>query len=574
MSAAGMTTADHARADTASVAPLERLFWIVAATLLSVLFTGYVPYFNNNIYHLPILKADYDLPQFADDAFVQSLRHFSSGFWMLFAGSARFIAPKLFLFIAFLLSRALMMAASLSLAARFGYRGRVFTGLFLLLFAVSPLARGYAPGGGGLDIEYFSHSELANAVLLFCLSAALARRHLLSVFLACLTFWLNAFMAVWLAPLWLAVIAVQWRAGEIDPKRLALAVGGGTLLGLPLLLPVLHAVLAKAGSGAAPDYSYAAFLRGFFPFHFFMDSLPREDHVMIGLLVAALLPLPWLLKANGRMFLALSLAATALLTVGSLVPLVTESRLILNLHFIRSAVLLQLLAVTGMAMLAAGWVSNGPQRHDRVFGLLLASMLVFGRPAFTAMLVLLAYRAWIEARLRPTVLDSDLLVKASGAVFALSLAFTGPMLFSLWQEMRNLSAITGTWERAGRWMRDNSPPDALVLLPIRAEPLPPGTSPAARFLDMEMAGFVATSERSIWTNYKFGAAAMWAPENFRTWRSRYDEVLRLDTAAQRIAYASAHGISHVASFCDAAVSIPPAYRDGDLCIYGPLTRNP
>lgn len=547
---------------------LERFVWIAAAMVLSLLFTGYIPYFNNNIYHLPILRADYDLPQFAGDAFVQSLRHFSSGFWMLAAGSAAWIPPRLFLFAAFLISRALMMAAALGLAERFGYGGRRFTGLFLLLVAISPLARGYAPGGGGLNIEYFSHSELANATLLFSLSAAMAGKFGRSVFLACLTFFLNAFMAVWLAPLWLAIVFEMTRRGDAPLLKILRSATIGGLAGLPLVLPVVHAVLGSGDVGKAADYSYAAFLRGFFPFHFFMDALPRSEHVQLCLFAVVMLFLYRALPRNGRLFLAASLASIALLAIGSILPLLSENRFLLNLHLIRSAVLLQIFTVLGLAMAAAGWISQPKDRHESTLGFLMAALLVIGHAALAGMAGILAYRAIFEQRVRLTALDSALMQKGCIAFLTLVTGLAVPtQLFPRLNDMSNLSAVTAQWERAGDWMRVNTPATSTILLPVRVEKLPTGANPRSVYLDYEISGFVATSGRSIWTHYKFGAAAMWSPGNFKEWRKRYDEVLALDTIQERIAYASTNHITFLATFCDLVVAKAPVYRDGDLCIY-------
>ena len=79
------------------VLDLPHWMLIAAVTVISFLYSGYSPVFNNNIYHIPLLLESYDLPQFSGDAFIQSLRHFSSGFWILFAGAGQVVGVKLFL---------------------------------------------------------------------------------------------------------------------------------------------------------------------------------------------------------------------------------------------------------------------------------------------------------------------------------------------------------------------------------------------------------------------------------------------------------------------------------------------
>lgn len=541
---------------------------VIAAALLSILYSGWVPYFNNNIYHLPILRADYDLPQFTDDAFIQSLRHFSSGFWLILAGSARLVAPHLLLLTAFILSRVLMLAAAVHLARSLGFRGKAFDLLFLLLLAVSPLTRGYAPGGGGLDIDYFSHSELANAVLVLSLSMAIRGATGLSVFLACVTFFLNAFMAVWLAPLWLAVTACRIiRHGEPLVAAVRRAVFG-TLAGLPLVLIVVKTVVSGAAAAAAPDYSYAAYLRAFFPYHFFLDSLAPKDLILIGLFSIALLASAPLMRKEKALHLAAVLAAIGLLAAGAIVPLLTESRFILNLHLIRSAVLIQLLAVLGLSMIAAGMATATERPDNRLIGLLLSAMIVVGSPGLPAALLLVGYASWGVKRLPIPLLDRPGLLLAGRGLLAASLAFsvTSGLLPSL-KDSRTLGAISGQWARVGAWVADNTPATSLILLPVGTEIPPPAASPQARLLAFDVTGFMATAGRSVWTNYKFGAAPMWAPSTYAEWHRRYGEVQALATAQARIAYAANNGIDIVITFCDADAGIAPLHRDGDLCIY-------
>ncbi|MBB4066397.1 hypothetical protein [Gellertiella hungarica] len=540
---------------------------VTGAALLSILFSGYVPFFNNNIYHLPILRADYDLPAFADDTFVQSLRHFSSGFWMVFAGSATLVPPKLFLLGAFLLSRMLMMAAALHLAASFGYRGLRFSVLYLALLAATPLMRGYAPGGGGLDIDYFSHSELANATLLLSLSLAIRGGVAASLLLACITFFLNAFMAVWLAPVLIAVMLTRLAEGEIRLKTLAVRGSIGAVAGLPFVLPVVAAIL-HARDDAPSGYSYAAYLRGFFPFHFFLDSLSAGELAAIGLLALAGLFAALSLGKGGRPLAAAVLAAILLLAVGSALPLVTENRMILNLHFIRSAVLIQLLAVLGMAMIAAGLATDGRASAPRTVGLLLTALLILGKPGLPAALLVLAYLGWFRHRRPLALLDRPAAPKIAGYLALLAAAYAVPSaLIPGLRDMQARIAISDRWERIGAWVARETPSRSLLLLPVGTERPATGADPAAQALAYDVTGFFATAGRPVWTNYKFGATPMWSPSTHAVWRERYDAVRALKDGPERLAYAARHGISHVITFCNPAITAAPIHRDGELCIY-------
>src|SRR5208337_1354419 len=63
--------------------------------LLSLAISGFVFGINNNEFHLPIVGLLYDEPQFTHDEFIQSLRYFSSGLWLLLRGVDRYVDPHL-----------------------------------------------------------------------------------------------------------------------------------------------------------------------------------------------------------------------------------------------------------------------------------------------------------------------------------------------------------------------------------------------------------------------------------------------------------------------------------------------
>src|SRR6185437_3238014 len=65
---------------------IETLAVAAVGAALSLLHKGFVFGIENNIFHLPIVASLYDEPQYHDDMFIQSLRHYSSGVWLLLGG--------------------------------------------------------------------------------------------------------------------------------------------------------------------------------------------------------------------------------------------------------------------------------------------------------------------------------------------------------------------------------------------------------------------------------------------------------------------------------------------------------
>ena len=85
---------------------VETLLVAAIAAALSLLHKGFVFGVENNLFHLPIVAGLYDEPQFHDDAFIQSLRYFSSGIWLLLENSEKhFGQTQLLFFVLTYLSR-------------------------------------------------------------------------------------------------------------------------------------------------------------------------------------------------------------------------------------------------------------------------------------------------------------------------------------------------------------------------------------------------------------------------------------------------------------------------------------
>ena len=84
---------DTVNAATPATEPDFRAILAIAAVgaLASLMVTGCLVGVRNDLYFLPILGALYDLPQFANDTFIQSLRHYASGPWMLLSGLANYV---------------------------------------------------------------------------------------------------------------------------------------------------------------------------------------------------------------------------------------------------------------------------------------------------------------------------------------------------------------------------------------------------------------------------------------------------------------------------------------------------
>jgi hypothetical protein len=518
---------------------------IAAVTVISFLYSGYSPVFNNNIYHIPLLLESYDLPQFAGDAFIQSLRHFSSGFWILFSGTGHVVGVKLFLTVGLVVTHLVFFGAALHLAGSLGLRGRRTLNLFLLILCVSPWIYGYTAGDGAILLNYFSHSELANASLLMGLSYALRQRYGAAAVATCLTFFLNAFMAVWMVPPLALLAGYQLISGQIALRRLVVPAAIGLVAGSPLLILPLHNILQNPEIGGLSLFSYQQYLWDFFPRHFFLWSLPPKQLGVTGIQIIVLLLSVRLLGASSRAVLMIVLGMLSVLVLGVLAALVTDSRMILNLHLIRSFVMVAMLLAISVAVVAARWILDPAESPRKTLGLGLAAALASGKVGLLIALALFL----IDLSKTPPALNGLLASRKARVYVSYLLGFclVAGMLGSgikQWAFQQN-TAMQETWEKIGRWANVATPAEAVFQVPAEGS-----------------LGFSLTSQRQLWFDEKYGAAVMWSPSYHAIWRER-----RSNPADRSMIERKRPGMDFLAIPCDDTVTQLPVHREDGICVY-------
>ena len=263
----------------------------VAATigsLLSIVATGYLVGVRNDIYFLPIIEALYDKPQFANDAFIQSLRYYSSGLWILLSGVSQHVNTYWLLFCLNLLSRFISFAGFLACASLLGVTRRKEVVLLTALLCATSLLRGQSlAGDGGLFINYFTHSEIANGLTLLILYCAVRGRIVTALFLNGLVFFLNLFIGAWDAFMLASVAFFLLFSGELSWRELVLRGTVGTLLAGALGAPALRNVLINPDFGVSLGFDYLTYLEEFWPYHFiFLDIELREKLSLVSIFAA------------------------------------------------------------------------------------------------------------------------------------------------------------------------------------------------------------------------------------------------------------------------------------------------
>ncbi|MHC2625264.1 hypothetical protein ACVIW2_007296 [Bradyrhizobium huanghuaihaiense] len=554
-------------------------FWVeifsvaVFASAVSVLRTGFVFGLTNNLYHLPIVAGLYNEPQYADDRFIQSLRYFASGVWLILSGVERYFdnVPLLFL-VLFFLSRLLSFVGFLCCASLLGITEQRDRIVFSLILCFVAFLDGYSyAGSGGLFINTFTHSEMANGVALLAIYFAARGRFTAAAIAVGITFFINAFFAVWLV-LPLALIGIHFllqrnmTIGELSSRVLI-----GLALCLPLAFAVLYGFLANPEFGRPFGIDYADFLRQYFPGHMLIDSMAPSE--IVGLLaVTAIGALAFFaLRQTAAELRVAYVGAILVYLIGVVVPFVTRSPFILNLHFLRSSTVIHLLAGLAIAALATKWLRRG---KDATFlpTCLIVLFLSFdgwGSLAFVVAALVYALRTMESGPAPSYQRATGHLVLAATVFVAYPFAIRTDFNFN-----RICNEAIEEWGAVGAWARNNTPLNAMFLTPRR--PGLDGSEVSTADMALDRASvFEYVSHRRVWIDHKRGGTSMWMPSYYQTWRSRLTDVDGLNSLDERLAYASRNGIGYVIDICQGPDAQSGAlYRTKRLCVFSAGASEP
>ena len=499
------------------------------ATLVSIAVQGFAYGVSNNVFHIPLILHDYAQPGFATDAYAQTLpRYVSPVFPALSLVATRDTLPTLFLVI-HAIGRWATLWALLRILTLLGTSGP------RLAFAAAVLV--VAPGLMGItDLgrqellpAYFTHTALAQAALLWSVVHILQGRFIAACVLSAIAFDINAFVGAWGAgPLLAALLASR------PPRRTIIA---GILAGAAVATPVAIWIATVAASDRT-TFDYVAFLRAYYPNHFFIDAASRSAILQFAAALASGALAAHLLAARTLLWAGAGLAVVFI--VGIAVGMFATSPLLLNLHLLR--VDGPLILLSACAALAVSVQSAGRDAYRTVCALGIAgALLVALWPAVLAALALLHLPATLRDRIAaPVVPTWDRLTRRPTPVLATAaalLAAWGTLVVVLKHRPPNPGSTEDRyfigqppalpeWWDTKLWARDHTPPGAVFLVPEMLQ------------------GFEQDALRPAWVDWKTGAAAMWAPSFHATWSARMDAVAGLTTPEARIRFACARHLDY------------------------------
>ncbi len=550
----------------------------VCGGIVSTMISGFLFGTGTNVYHLPIVVNLYDEPQYANDTFIQSLRYFFSGLWLLLRGSDRWIDPYWLFLILAVFSRILSFAGFIACASLVGIVGRKERAFLAALLSATLLLRGGAVGSGGLFSNYFTHSEVANGLFLIALYLSIGGGIAASIGLTGVTFFVNAFMGAWTAAVVGVIILMRILRGNVAlPHAIAHAALGICIAG-PFVGIVIGAMLSNPEFGNAVTFDYTEMLGIVAPHHFFIESIDVADKAALLFTAMAGGASFILIDTSTRLLLPALITACAIFVAGIIVPHITHAPLIMNLHLLREGAFIQILSVLGITALAASWLFQSNPVKNIIASAIAVTILAnplrnigLGSLAIILVYVLFDRELVLFRRVIP-----KLFLERSGffrmCTVLTVMCFMGILFFKHQAQNAEAAEVVAKWARIGTWARANTAQNAVFLIPVAEFRV--GIT-LEEYTEVDSAIFEFSSHRRVWVEAKRGSAAMWFYPYYHEWRRRRDEVLALPMHQDRLRYAQQNGLSYVVERCataggDASV-IFAAKR---LCVYPALSAAP
>jgi hypothetical protein len=511
------------------------LFCLVLA-LLSYRLQGFSFGTDNNIFHIPIVLRWFDLPQFSDDIFIQSLRDYATPvypFLSLFADEKNIAT---IFFIGFFVTRALTIYALLRIMRACGLQGVRLLAAAAAIVLTSAVYGETAIGRDELFVDIFTHTALAQAIALLGVASLIRGNLTGAAIAAAIAFDLNVMVGVWaLAPVALTALTRLATAPSKNVRQILWAAAAFTMISLPVL-----AWIAATQSFGAPAFDYRDFLIGYYPYHFFIGWARWPDRIAFALqLLSGAVAITLLPRNRGGVALVLG-GFVLVFLAGMAVGQLSHSRFFLNLHLLRVDGLVTWLVVSVVA--SAAFSAFSTTRTVPAIGGIAAitGLIANDWRMVLAGLVLLATVRSIAGKAgrklpdTPSMKPAALVIAAATFLYAActhgaySQAPAPPSPRDIPSDQQLLGAwpAASQWLQVTQWVRANTRSDAMFLIPPKLD-------------------FVAAAERRSWVGWKEGAAAMWSPGIYSFWRTRTDEVAALHGISATLTYACQHKIDYV-----------------------------
>ena len=538
--------------------------------LLSLALSGFVFGINNNEFHLPIVGLLYDEPQFAHDEFMQSLRYFSSGLWLLLRGADHYVDPHLLFLGLDYISRLIAFLGFLVCADLLGIRTSKDRAIFTGILCLTILLRGISyAGAGGLFINYFTHSEFANGLTLFTLYFAIRGRMAIAFLFNGAVFFINAFFAIWNAlPLGLIILFLLFTR-RITISKLLIEGAVGLLLFAALSYPVVSNILANPELGMTPDFDITVFHIQNNPTHFLFSYASLNQKLAMFFVVILSMASFATLGRPARPFLYAMSGYVVVYLMGIAAPYLTHNMTILNLHLLRVSTMFHLLAALGSASLIVRWLASEEYVFKKVLAPVQIALLCSEKHLvlLSPFPIILSHFPRFMSRL------SSWSVKRRWR-FDLAALIVIVVADAIWigstvvENVKDAKSVS-EWAVLGHWARQKTRSDAVFLIPAldNYRPAPSREDEEIAYTLSGSTAFEYESHRQIWVAYKQGGAVMVKPSFYKTWWRRVSEVDALQSLDEKLAYARANTIDYVIEICGSKEDGTTIFKTDHLCVY-------
>lgn len=352
-----------------------RRFWpwhvmFLAAAVVSVLYEGFYYGVGNNAFQVPLLQSAADPSLYAGDPFVGTFADYVSVFWKSLAALHLHVqwAP---VFLVFQILVRYLTIAAFDKILSFFVRNRAFSSAGAMLLSVAQALFYNSPfAADTLLANFFEHTQLANALLLFALAAWMRRRMLLAAVLLGLAANVNAFVSAW--GVLALLLAILLRGDIKEPgilRETGLAAAAYLAFAAPELILVAAATMRDAGVHAT-SFDYRAFLLTSFPFHFSVHYPDLSRKTLFVLAVASgcvAIAARWP-RSRELAFLGLGFLAVFVAGIIVFLPYLPANPILLSLELPRAEGILHFLAA--FAVISACFTIDSKQKS---FGVSLAS---------------------------------------------------------------------------------------------------------------------------------------------------------------------------------------------------------
>ena len=579
----------------------------VGFALVSLGVTGF-RFSSNNVFHIPYVLDLASRPEFADDAFYATLEFFTSVVWpplRLVANESNL--PALFEGV-HVFSRILAFAGLVFLLRVNGLSNFLGLATAVAALAVTPWLRGMSLVGiHDMLPDYLTHTGLTWGFVFFALGLLQVGKHPASAAMTGIVFAINAFVGVWL--LCISAFVLCFDRASWTARRLAGAAVVFLLFASPALAWIALAMASARQAGEGVDYgSYVEYIRLYFPQHFLIEAASvRKLAGLAWLYIVGLLAARHV--AAARFWTLVQVACLLIFLAGIPLPYVWDSRLLINLHLLRSdgveqAVAIILAALAGVKLIQAAdsWprqlagvivllsIATAQRRGLDLLpiGVALAAALVPGTPrgageasppivlacllavAATGIYQLVQPSSPVPSAIR-LVLSMGLLAlvvkqrylgpdqhAATGsmtrgllmAIVFVALATSAAASLQRTQADRRIEPAARSWQELTSWIR-SSDIHGVFLIPLSMQ----GEDPR-EWRDW----FQLAARRPVWVDWKQGAAAMWWPPFQEQWMQRYSQVSALREPEEFVTYARANDIPNVVIESATGNCPPPSTR--------------